>query len=76
MIGLASELGKKKFLERIEHYSLCFSFVVLIIPLSTSIEQTAVLTPLRVWIIGLLNTKIAIGKIKRKFYFNNHFSFV
>jgi hypothetical protein len=25
-------------------------------------EQTAVLTPLRVWIIGLLNTKIAIGK--------------
>jgi len=30
--------------------------------LSTSIEQTAVLTPLRVWIIGLLNTKIAIGK--------------
>jgi hypothetical protein len=39
-----------------------FFFVVLIIPLSTSIEQTAVLTPLRVWIIGLLNTKIAIGK--------------
>jgi hypothetical protein len=38
----------------------CF-FLVLIIPLSTSIEQTAVLTPLRVWIIGLLNTKIAIG---------------
>ncbi|CAF5074398.1 unnamed protein product, partial [Rotaria socialis] len=31
------------------------SELVLIIPLSTSIEQTAVLTPLRVWIIGLLN---------------------
>jgi len=45
--------------------------VVLIIPLSTSIEQTAVLTPLRVWIIGLLNTKIAIGKkllIKKYIY--------
>ncbi len=41
-------------------YGLLF-FLVLIIPLSTSIEQTAVLTPLRVWIIGLLNTKIAIG---------------
>jgi hypothetical protein len=39
---------------------------VLIIPLSTSIEQTAVLTPLRVWIIGLLNTKIAIGKENEK----------
>lgn len=38
------------------------SVSVLIIPLSTSIEQTAVLTPLRVWIIGLLNTKIAIGE--------------
>ncbi|CAF1190331.1 unnamed protein product [Adineta steineri] len=39
------------------------SELVLIIPLSTSIEQTAVLTPLRVWIIGLLNTKIAIALI-------------
>lgn len=61
MIGLVSELG--------EIFSLLFDidtvnvvlFLVLIIPLSTSIEQTAVLTPLRVWIIGLLNTKIAIG---------------
>jgi len=42
--------------------SSSFFVLVLIIPLSTSIEQTAVLTPLRVWIIGLLNTKIAIGK--------------
>ncbi|UJR28527.1 hypothetical protein I4U23_009764 [Adineta vaga] len=39
------------------------SELVLIIPLSTSIEQTAVLTPLRVWIIGLLNTKIAIALV-------------
>ncbi|CAF3522577.1 unnamed protein product [Rotaria socialis] len=39
------------------------SELVLIIPLSTSIEQTAVLTPLRVWIIGLLNTKITIALI-------------
>ena len=48
---------------------------MLIIPLSTSIEQTAVLTPLRVWIIGLLNTKIAIGKKSDRFKDKNvHFS--
>ena len=62
MIGLASELGRleKSCLQKIDDFILLC--LVLIIPLSTSIEQTAVLTPLRVWIIGLLNTKIAIGK--------------